>query len=177
MGIYFYFIYLFIYLKNFFIFNFIPSFFLSSSFLHLTLSVSHSLPLSLPPSFSLPLSPFLPLLFLSLPSSFLFSSLLPPLSLTPFLSLLSLSTDEDSKRPRSLSDRWNDVIKRLELWVEIMELNDQGEYVAVELQPKADIKSGGIFQIRQVCTGYGAAAAAAAMLRFDLNLRFQHVQL
>ena len=47
-----------------------------------------------------------------------------------------------------------------------MELNDQGEYVAVELQPKADIKSGGIFQIRQVCTGYGAAAAAA-MLRFD----------
>ena len=67
------------------------------------------------------------------------------LSLSP-----SLSTDEDSKRPRSLSDRWNDVIKRLELWVEIMELNDQGEYVAVELQPKADIKSGGIFQIRQV---------------------------
>ena len=93
-----------------FVFNFTPSFFLSSSFLHLTctLSVSHSL------------SP-------------------------------SLSTDEDSKRPRSLSDRWNDVIKRLELWVEIMELNDQGEYVAVELQPKADIKSGGIFQIRQVC--------------------------
>ncbi|XP_019849545.1 PREDICTED: kinesin-like protein KIF13B [Amphimedon queenslandica] len=57
--------------------------------------------------------------------------------------------EEDSKRPRSLSERWNDVIKRLELWVEIMELNDQGEYVAVELQPKADIKSGGIFQIRQ----------------------------
>lgn len=102
--------YFFIFLFFFFLYLiFTPSFFLSSSFLHLTctLSVSHSL------------SP-------------------------------SLSTDEDSKRPRSLSDRWNDVIKRLELWVEIMELNDQGEYVAVELQPKADIKSGGIFQIRQV---------------------------
>ena len=71
------------------------------------------------------------------------------LSLSLSLSL-SIFTEEDSKRPRSLSERWNDVIKRLELWVEIMELNDQGEYVAVELQPKADIKSGGIFQIRQV---------------------------
>lgn len=42
------------------------------------------------------------------------------------------------------------MVRRLELWTEIMELNDQGEYVAVEIQPKSDVRTGGIYQIRQV---------------------------
>ena len=45
------------------------------------------------------------------------------------------------------------MVRRLELWTEIMELNDQGEYVAVEIQPKSDVRTGGIFQIRQVGLG------------------------
>ena len=51
-----------------------------------------------------------------------------------------------------LSCRWSEVTQRLELWVEIMELNDQGEYVPVELQTKVDVLTGGIFMIRQVWT-------------------------
>ena len=31
-----------------------------------------------------------------------------------------------------------------------MELNDQGEYVPVEMQVKTDVRTGGVFQIRQV---------------------------
>ena len=31
-----------------------------------------------------------------------------------------------------------------------MELNDQGEYVAVEIQSKGDYKTGGVYMIRQV---------------------------
>ena len=58
--------------------------------------------------------------------------------------------DEEAKRPRSLADRWKDVITRLELWVEIMELNDQGEYVPVEIQSKTDYRTGGVYMIRQV---------------------------
>lgn len=46
--------------------------------------------------------------------------------------------------------RWNEVSRRIELWVSIQELNEQGEYSAVELQPGKDVSTGGIFQLRQV---------------------------
>ena len=58
--------------------------------------------------------------------------------------------EDDTKQRRSLADRWNEVIKRLEVWVDIMELNDQGEYVPVEVQSKADPKTGGTYLIKQV---------------------------
>ena len=45
--------------------------------------------------------------------------------------------------------RWSELTKHLELSVEIMELNDQGEYVAVEIQSKPDVPTGGVFLIRQ----------------------------
>ena len=45
--------------------------------------------------------------------------------------------------------RWNELTHRLELWVEMMELNDQGEYTAVEMQAKADVPTGGVYLIRQ----------------------------
>lgn len=45
--------------------------------------------------------------------------------------------------------RWSELTKHLELCVEMMELNDQGEYVAVEIQAKPDVATGGVFMIRQ----------------------------
>ena len=40
--------------------------------------------------------------------------------------------------------------RQLELWVSIQELNEQGEYSAVELSPAKDVNTGGVFQLRQV---------------------------
>ena len=45
--------------------------------------------------------------------------------------------------------RWGELTQQLELWVEMMELNDQGEYIPVEIQAKPDVNCGGIFMIRQ----------------------------
>ena len=45
--------------------------------------------------------------------------------------------------------RWNELSKHLDLLVEMMELNEQGEYVPVEIQSKPDVLTGGIFMIRQ----------------------------
>lgn len=45
--------------------------------------------------------------------------------------------------------RWSELTKHLELFVEVMELNDQGEYVPVEIQSKPDVTTGGVFMIRQ----------------------------
>lgn len=46
--------------------------------------------------------------------------------------------------------RWSEVSRRIELWASIQELNEQGEYTSVELQPAKDISTGGVFQLRQV---------------------------
>ena len=46
--------------------------------------------------------------------------------------------------------RWREHTHHLELWVEIMELNEQGEYESVETQTKADVLTGGVFMMRQV---------------------------
>ncbi|CAM4687115.1 unnamed protein product [Leuciscus chuanchicus] len=52
-------------------------------------------------------------------------------------------------KTRSLRERWSEVTRRLELWVQILELNDAGEFVPVEVQPAKDICTGGIFQLKQ----------------------------
>lgn len=36
-------------------------------------------------------------------------------------------------KARSLADRWTELTRKIELWVEIHELNDQGEYAPVEV--------------------------------------------
>lgn len=46
--------------------------------------------------------------------------------------------------------RWSEVSRRIELVIFIQELNEQGEYSPVELQPGKDISTGGVFQLRQV---------------------------
>lgn len=43
-------------------------------------------------------------------------------------------------------------MRKLELWVEIHELNDQGEYTPVEVTSKTEVVTGGVFQLRQVRT-------------------------
>ncbi|KAM9724306.1 kinesin-like protein KIF13A isoform 3-T3 [Menidia menidia] len=52
-------------------------------------------------------------------------------------------------KTQTLRDRWSEVSRRIELWVSIQELNEQGEYTPVELQPGKDISTGGVFQLRQ----------------------------
>ncbi|GIY38973.1 kinesin-like protein KIF13A [Caerostris extrusa] len=57
--------------------------------------------------------------------------------------------DVQLMRSRSLADRWSELLRKIELWVEIQELNDLGEYTAVEVIPRPDIATGGVYQLRQ----------------------------
>ncbi|XP_053099883.1 kinesin-like protein KIF13A isoform X1 [Hemicordylus capensis] len=52
-------------------------------------------------------------------------------------------------KTRTLRDRWNEVTRRIEMWVSIQELNEMGDYTAVELHQAKDVNTGGIFQLRQ----------------------------
>lgn len=52
-------------------------------------------------------------------------------------------------KARSLADRWSELTRKIELWVEIQELNDQGEYAPVEVSNKGDMLTGGVYQLRQ----------------------------
>uniref|UniRef100_A0A8C5WYY6 Kinesin family member 13A n=1 Tax=Laticauda laticaudata TaxID=8630 RepID=A0A8C5WYY6_LATLA len=52
-------------------------------------------------------------------------------------------------KSRTLRDRWNEVTRRIEMWVSIQELNEIGDYAAVELHQAKDVNTGGIFQLRQ----------------------------
>ena len=45
--------------------------------------------------------------------------------------------------------RWSELTRKLEFHVEVQELNDSGEYVPVEVQPRTNVGTGGIFQLRQ----------------------------
>ena len=46
--------------------------------------------------------------------------------------------------------RWNDITCRLVMWVEILELNDQGQYMPVPVREQADVRTGGVYQLKQV---------------------------
>ncbi|KAF0043543.1 hypothetical protein F2P81_004880 [Scophthalmus maximus] len=52
-------------------------------------------------------------------------------------------------KTRSLRDRWSEVTRRLELWIQILEINENGDFVPVEVVPARDVRTGGIFQLRQ----------------------------
>lgn len=41
-------------------------------------------------------------------------------------------------------------MRKIEFWVEVHELNEQGEYTPVEVVPKPEVPSAGVFQLRQV---------------------------
>lgn len=46
--------------------------------------------------------------------------------------------------------RWQEVMRKIEMFVDVQELNHQGEYVPVEVQPRPDVPSAGVFQLQQV---------------------------
>ena len=50
---------------------------------------------------------------------------------------------------RSLADRWQELTKRLEMRVEVQELNEVGEYVPVEVSTREADGTGGVLQLRQ----------------------------
>ncbi|XP_011311127.1 kinesin-like protein KIF13B isoform X5 [Fopius arisanus] len=52
-------------------------------------------------------------------------------------------------KARSLADRWSELTRKIELWVEIQELNEQGEYSSVEVVVNPDTMTGGVYQLRQ----------------------------
>ncbi|XP_063771146.1 kinesin-like protein KIF13B isoform X2 [Pseudophryne corroboree] len=52
-------------------------------------------------------------------------------------------------KTRSLRDRWSEVTRKVELWVQVLELNENGDYCPVEVIPAKDLQTGGIFQLRQ----------------------------
>eukprot|EP00066_Takifugu_rubripes_P020766 XP_011610032.1 PREDICTED: kinesin-like protein KIF13B isoform X1 [Takifugu rubripes] len=52
-------------------------------------------------------------------------------------------------KTRSLRERWSEVTRRLEMWVQLRELNEAGEFTAVEVLPAKDVRTGGVFQLRQ----------------------------
>ncbi|KAM3877162.1 kinesin-like protein KIF13B [Diretmus argenteus] len=52
-------------------------------------------------------------------------------------------------KTRTLRDRWSEVTRRLELWIQILEINENGDFVSVEVIPARDVRTGGIFQLRQ----------------------------
>ncbi|XP_072543181.1 kinesin-like protein KIF13B isoform X1 [Salminus brasiliensis] len=52
-------------------------------------------------------------------------------------------------KTRSLRERWSEVMRRLELWVQVLELNEGGEFVPVEVVPAKDVRTGGVFQLKQ----------------------------
>uniref|UniRef100_A0A673X440 Kinesin family member 13B n=1 Tax=Salmo trutta TaxID=8032 RepID=A0A673X440_SALTR len=52
-------------------------------------------------------------------------------------------------KTRTLRERWSEVTRRLDLWVQVLELNDAGEFTPVEVLPPKDVGTGGIFQLKQ----------------------------
>ncbi|MEQ2199320.1 hypothetical protein XENOCAPTIV_009483 [Xenoophorus captivus] len=50
-------------------------------------------------------------------------------------------------KTRTLRD--SEVTRRLELWIQILEINENGDFVPVEVVPARDVSTGGIFQLRQ----------------------------
>lgn len=57
--------------------------------------------------------------------------------------------EQQQAKARSLVDRWAELSRKIELWVEIHELNDNGEYSPVEVTNRTEMLTGGIYQLRQ----------------------------
>uniref|UniRef100_A0A8R1HTD9 Kinesin motor domain-containing protein n=1 Tax=Caenorhabditis japonica TaxID=281687 RepID=A0A8R1HTD9_CAEJA len=80
-----------------------------------------------------------------------------------------LDTDEKSK---SLQNRWMEVTRRLEMWAEVRELNENGEWTSVEVRHSDDVSTGGIYQLKQgqqrrLVVGVNVAAPDGLPLSID----------
>lgn len=56
-------------------------------------------------------------------------------------------------------------MRRLEMWIQILEINENGDFVPVEVVPARDVETGGIFQLRQVGVVLNAATVPAGVPR------------
>ncbi|XP_017311279.2 kinesin-like protein KIF13B [Ictalurus punctatus] len=63
------------------------------------------------------------------------------------LALWDLGVIQD--KTRSLREKWSEVMRRLELWVQVLELNEGGEFVPVEVTPVKEVRTGGVFRLTQ----------------------------
>ncbi|XP_065092939.1 kinesin-like protein KIF13A isoform X4 [Ochlerotatus camptorhynchus] len=57
--------------------------------------------------------------------------------------------EQQQAKARSLADRWAELSRKIELWVEIHELNDNGDWAPVDVQCSKDMLTGGVYQLRQ----------------------------
>lgn len=57
--------------------------------------------------------------------------------------------EQQQAKARSLADRWAELSRKIEIWVELQELNDNGEYAPVEVVGCKDMLTGGVYQLRQ----------------------------
>lgn len=71
--------------------------------------------------------------------------------------------------------RWSEVTRQLELWVQLMELNEAGEFTAVEVLPAKDVRTGGIFQLRQVSWSSGFFIRIGAFLYYYTDYVNSHI--
>lgn len=67
--------------------------------------------------------------------------------------------------------RWSEVTRRLEMWIQILEINENGDFVPVEVVPARDVRTGGIFQLRQVaiCTNTASIPVVKHHLKSQLK--------
>lgn len=61
------------------------------------------------------------------------------------------------------------MTRKVELWVQILELNENGEYCPVEVTPAKDVSTGGIFQLRQV-RWHGQGSSCAKKTTWEASL-------
>lgn len=54
-------------------------------------------------------------------------------------------------------------MRRLEIWIQILEINENGDFVPVEVVPARDVETGGIFQLRQVGIILNTAAVSGGV--------------
>jgi hypothetical protein len=71
--------------------------------------------------------------------------------------LLNTSSNDaevvSAQKQKRLQELWAGVTRRIELWVEIKELNENGDYESVEVT-NGDVATGGIYQLKQVSQVY-----------------------
>uniref|UniRef100_A0A8C4X5E6 Kinesin family member 13Ba n=1 Tax=Erpetoichthys calabaricus TaxID=27687 RepID=A0A8C4X5E6_ERPCA len=52
-------------------------------------------------------------------------------------------------KTRTFRDRWSELTRKVEMWVHILEQDENGDYVAVEVVSTKGVCTGGIFQLKQ----------------------------
>ncbi|VDK46831.1 unnamed protein product [Anisakis simplex] len=89
-------------------------------------------------------------------------------------SALSGIVDVEQKY-KSLQERWAEVTRRIELHVDIREMNDNGQYASVEVHPSNDVLCGGIYQLKQGQQRRIVARVKTIADHGNLPLAFEHI--